>query len=370
MVGLGHDAGADLVHAGPLELAGIEQPGDHQVVADGDRVPALLGGPPAGPGAPGAVGAEHPVDGGEVVREVVLGQQVHEQGAAHGVGHRVLVGIPRLGRIEVATLAPRHDLVGEPLLAGREVAVEETRPPWVRGRAPDGSCPSAYRPVGREKRRSTKVQVRASGSGSTACPGGLHDARLAVGVLDAHLALEPVRIGEEQAQDGAEVGDEAVGRAAADSRSRITVKASRDAACRPMWSSRPRPNMGVWWSASALPVELEHVELGVRSDVDERQPHAVLGGAGRARPWRRTCPGRRRGAGRCRLVSTATWFTPSSNITPPRPGVSAPGCPLHALDATCQDRSHGVRGAPGRRDLRAVPVPLRVAVAPDLEGRP
>ncbi len=39
-----------------------------------------------------------------------------------------------------------------------------------------------------------------------------------------------------------------------------------------MWSMRPRPNIGVWCSASVLPGQLEHVELRVRPDGHERQP--------------------------------------------------------------------------------------------------
>src|SRR5205085_2617198 len=37
------------------------------------------------------------------------------------------------------------------------------------------------------------------------------------------------------------------------SRSRMVWKASREAACRPRWSMRPRPNIGVWRAASSLP---------------------------------------------------------------------------------------------------------------------
>ncbi len=37
------------------------------------------------------------------------------------------------------------------------------------------------------------------------------------------------------------------------SRSRIVSKSSSDAACRARWSSRPRPNIGVWRSASVFP---------------------------------------------------------------------------------------------------------------------
>ena len=71
--------------------------------------------------------AEHPLDRAEVVREVVLGQQVDEQRAADRVGQRDVARRtrPRLAGLEVAAPAPRDDLVGEPLLGARQVAVEQ-----------------------------------------------------------------------------------------------------------------------------------------------------------------------------------------------------------------------------------------------------
>jgi hypothetical protein len=59
------------------------------------------------------------------VREVVLGQQVDEQRAADGLVHRRLRLVPHLAGLEVPTQAPRHELVGEPLLGVAEVALEE-----------------------------------------------------------------------------------------------------------------------------------------------------------------------------------------------------------------------------------------------------
>ena len=64
-----------------------------------------------------------------------------------------------------------------------------------------------------------------------------------------HLALHAVGIPEERAELATEVRDGAVGGPAAVSLERIRSKSSRLAACGPIWSSLPRPNIGVWWSA-------------------------------------------------------------------------------------------------------------------------
>src|SRR3546814_11262030 len=45
-LGLGHLTALDLGHAGPLQVHGIDGPGDGEVVADPLRVATLLGGPP------------------------------------------------------------------------------------------------------------------------------------------------------------------------------------------------------------------------------------------------------------------------------------------------------------------------------------
>jgi hypothetical protein len=55
------------------------------------------------------------------------------------------------------------------------------------------------------------------------------------------------------------------------SRRRISSKASSEAACRARWSSEHRRLPG----GLLVAVELEDVELGVRPDTDERQPHPV-----------------------------------------------------------------------------------------------
>ncbi len=59
------------------------------------------------------------------MREVVLGEQVDEQGAADGFVHGRLRLVPHLTGLEVLTETPRHELVGEPLLRVLEVALQE-----------------------------------------------------------------------------------------------------------------------------------------------------------------------------------------------------------------------------------------------------
>jgi len=94
-------------------------------------VATLLGRPPADPLAPGAVGAEQTLDGAEVVREVVLREQVDEQRRPHRVVDRGarevgVVLVPLLAGDRVLAAAVRHVLVREPLLGGREVPLEQS----------------------------------------------------------------------------------------------------------------------------------------------------------------------------------------------------------------------------------------------------
>ena len=115
-----------LTHARTLELAHVDRPRDREVVADHDRVATFLGRPPAVPLAPHVVVAELAVDAAEVVREVVLGEEVEEAARCARPRHSfVVVGIPRLAFGVVATAAPRHHLVREPLLGGTEVTLEQ-----------------------------------------------------------------------------------------------------------------------------------------------------------------------------------------------------------------------------------------------------
>ena len=115
----------DLGHACPFQRDGIDRAGHREVVAQHDGVATLLGGPAPDPRAPGAVGPEAIRDLRRVVGEVVLGEEVHEQGAADGRVERDLVFVPRLAGREVPAARPRHELVREPLLGAGQVALEQ-----------------------------------------------------------------------------------------------------------------------------------------------------------------------------------------------------------------------------------------------------
>ncbi len=116
-----------VVHPQPLELHRVDGPAGQQVVADRDAVAALLGGPAVHPVAPGRVAPEQRGDLVVVAGQVVLGEQVDDQRRARDVRHRVVLDAPRVAverAVEVAAVAPRDVLVGEPLLGHPEVAVE------------------------------------------------------------------------------------------------------------------------------------------------------------------------------------------------------------------------------------------------------
>ena len=84
---------------------------------------ALLGGPAADPVDPGAVAlAEHAVDQAVVAGQVVLGQEADLEGGLGDAGQARLVGRPRL-LVEVAAEPVRDEVVGEPFLGDRGVAV-------------------------------------------------------------------------------------------------------------------------------------------------------------------------------------------------------------------------------------------------------
>ena len=80
---LGHLTALHLRHAPAFELDRIDGSSGHEVAVDHEPVTALFGGPAAHPLTPGTVAAEHPLDVAEVVRQVVLGEHVDEQGAAN-----------------------------------------------------------------------------------------------------------------------------------------------------------------------------------------------------------------------------------------------------------------------------------------------
>ena len=74
-------------HAFAFERHRVDGAGGQQVVADRDAVPSLLGGPAADPRPPGTVRAEGLVDVAVIARQVVLGQQVDDEGGARDLAH-------------------------------------------------------------------------------------------------------------------------------------------------------------------------------------------------------------------------------------------------------------------------------------------
>ena len=112
-------------HPAALERDRVEVAGHRQVVAQDDRVAALLGGPAADPVDPRAIaGPEHPVDEPVVRGQVVLGQEVDLERGLGDAGQAGLIGRPRL-LVEVAPEPVRDVVVGEPLLGDPGVAVVE-----------------------------------------------------------------------------------------------------------------------------------------------------------------------------------------------------------------------------------------------------
>ena len=79
---LGHLPALHLRHARPLQCYGVQSAGDRQVVVDDPAVPSLFRRPAANPFAPCALTAEQPLAVPEVVRQVLLGEHIHEEGAA------------------------------------------------------------------------------------------------------------------------------------------------------------------------------------------------------------------------------------------------------------------------------------------------
>ena len=81
-------------------------------------MPPLLGRPPPGPIAPGAVPAEEIVDRSEVVRQVVLGQHVDEHGTGHAIGQG-------FGASDLWWRPPLDEVVGKPLFGHAQMAVDQ-----------------------------------------------------------------------------------------------------------------------------------------------------------------------------------------------------------------------------------------------------
>jgi len=113
------------LHPLALQEHRVDVPGDDQVVADDDRVPALFRGPAPDPVLPGTVAlAEHRVDEPVVRGKVVLGEEVHlESGLGHPREPR-MVGGPGL-LVVVAPQAVGDVVVREPFLGDRDMAVDE-----------------------------------------------------------------------------------------------------------------------------------------------------------------------------------------------------------------------------------------------------
>ena len=113
----------ELGHPAALEQDRVDVAGDRQVVAQDDRVAALLGGPAADPVDPRPIAlAEHPVDEPVVGGQVVLGQEADLERRLGDAGETRLVRRPRV-LVEVAPEPVRDELVREPLLGDLGVAV-------------------------------------------------------------------------------------------------------------------------------------------------------------------------------------------------------------------------------------------------------
>ncbi len=94
-----------------------------EIVAQHDRVPALLGGPAPDPVEPRAVALpEHPVDESVVRGQVVLGQQPDLEAGLGHAGQARLIRRPGL-LVEVPAEPVGDEVVGEPLLGHARVAV-------------------------------------------------------------------------------------------------------------------------------------------------------------------------------------------------------------------------------------------------------
>ena len=124
--GFGHLGPGHLGHPPPLEGHRVNGPGDRQVVTNNDRVPALFRRPAPVP-LPPRTAREDGIDVGEVVGQIVLGQQVDEQRTPRRRRPRLTLGgwRPLPAGLEVPPQRPRDKLVGEPLLGGRKVAFEQ-----------------------------------------------------------------------------------------------------------------------------------------------------------------------------------------------------------------------------------------------------
>jgi hypothetical protein len=122
----GAEATGDLLEPDGLEFDRVDRAGDDEVVAQGDAVPVLLGGPAVDPPAPGAVHAEVHRDLAVVGRQVVLGEEVLHHRGLGDVGELRLLGAPLLAAegVEVLAVGPRDVVVRIPVLAHGQVPVD------------------------------------------------------------------------------------------------------------------------------------------------------------------------------------------------------------------------------------------------------
>src|SRR4029453_18908376 len=116
-------AARDLIHASALEHHRVEAARDGQVVAQHDRMAALLGRPPAGPFSPDAAPAEDLPERQVVIGQVVLGEQVHLERRARDDPERAVGLLPRLVHVVAADLVG-DVFVREPFGGGGQVSFE------------------------------------------------------------------------------------------------------------------------------------------------------------------------------------------------------------------------------------------------------
>jgi hypothetical protein len=107
------------------------------------------------------------------------------------------------------------------------------------------------------------------------CPGRIVHTRSGIGVRDAHLGLEPVRVSEEEAEDVAEVGDEAVGGAATDEPTPDLVERLEGGCFERQVVEATATEHRHLSLVLGVVGELEHVELSHWSDPQDGQLEAV-----------------------------------------------------------------------------------------------
>ena len=91
------------------------------------------------------------------------------------------------------------------------------------------------------------------------------------------LAFQPVRVGEEEAEPGPEVGHEAVAGPSGHQAVADRVERLLRSGLQPDMIDPPPPEDRPLPVRLLVPVELEDVELRMRADLDQGQPHPFLG---------------------------------------------------------------------------------------------